>query len=54
MKFHKALSGVRELIRQDKIERVNSNLLLRICDVFLKNYVAKEDVSPEHLQINKR
>ena len=41
MKFHKAVSAARELMRQDKFDRLNVNLMLKICDVFLKNYVAK-------------
>ena len=54
LKFHKALSGARELIRQDKIERVNVNLMLKICDVFLKCYVVKDGISPSEFAIHKR
>lgn len=54
LKFHKAVSAARELIRQDKIDRVNVNLMLKICDVFLKNYLAKPNVTPEELKINKK
>lgn len=28
--------------------------MLKMCDVFLKNYVAKPNVTPEELKINKR
>jgi tetratricopeptide (TPR) repeat protein len=50
--FHKSVNAARELIRLDMIERVNVNLMLKICDVFLKNYVAssqhqKKDESQE-------
>lgn len=39
--FYKAVSAARELMRMDMTERLNVNLMLKICDVFLKNYVAK-------------
>jgi len=42
--FYKAVSAARELMRLDMVERLNVNLMLKICDVFLKNYVAKSDV----------
>ena len=40
MRFHKAVSGTRELMRSDKFDRVNANLLLKIADVFLKSYLS--------------
>jgi hypothetical protein len=55
LNFHKALSGARELIRQDKIERVNVTLMLKVCDVFLKCYVIKQESIPENeYKIHKR
>lgn len=48
MMFYKAVSAARELMRVDMTERLNVNLMLKICDVFLKNYVAKPaEVKPE-------
>lgn len=40
--FYKAVSAARELIRLQMIERLNVNLMLKICNVFLQNFVAKE------------
>lgn len=52
--FHKAVSAARELIRAEKFDRLNVNLMLKICDVFLKNYVAKPDIKSNELLINKK
>eukprot|EP00347_Sterkiella_histriomuscorum_P015302 403357539 len=54
MQFYKAVSAARELMRVDMTERLNVNLMLKICDVFLKNYIARGDVKPEEYQVAKR
>lgn len=55
--FHKALGGARQLIRMDMMERLNASMMLRICDVFLKSYVAQAtvaDLKKEEFLVNKR
>jgi len=52
--FYKAISASRELIRMDMTERLNANLMLKICDVFLKKFVAKSDVVFEEFNIAKK
>jgi len=42
LNFFKALTGVRELIRNEKTERINVNLVLKLCDTFLKCFVTKK------------
>lgn len=54
MKFHKALTGARELLRADKLDRLNSALLLKICDVFLKNYLATSNIPYDQFEMNKK
>lgn len=44
LKFYKAVSAARELMRMDMTDRINVNLMLKICDVFLKNYVARLNI----------
>ena len=46
-KFHKAVAASREIIRQGMIERLNAGLLLRVCDVFLKNYVVSKPIAED-------
>ena len=40
--FLKALSGAKELLRQDKTDRLNIQLLLKLCELFIKNFVTCE------------
>ena len=61
-KFHKAVAASRQIIRQGMIERLNAGLLLRVCDVFLKNYVVNKPAGSEeekkaaedNLAVNKK
>ena len=46
-KFQKAVAASREIIRQGMIERLNAGLLLRVCDVFLKNYVVSKPIAED-------
>ena len=52
--FYKAVSAARELIRLAMTERLNVNLMLKICNVFLQNFVAKENVSQDEIRLSKK
>lgn len=39
LQFYKAIHGVRSLIRFNQISDINSQLLLRIADCFIKKYI---------------
>ncbi|CDW87054.1 tetratricopeptide repeat protein 27 [Stylonychia lemnae] len=54
LKFYKAVSASRELMRMDMTDRLNVGLMLKICDVFLKNYVAKAGTPFEEFNIAKK
>jgi hypothetical protein len=36
------------------MDRLNVNLMLKICDVFLKCYVVLPNITPEELAISKK
>lgn len=42
LNFPKAVQASREIIRQGMIERLTSQHMLKVCDVFLKVYVIKK------------
>lgn len=54
LKFFKAVSAARELMRMDMTERLNVQLMLKICDVFLKNFVAKAVPDDEYKVAKKQ
>jgi hypothetical protein len=54
LNFFKALTGIREMIRKDKTERINIQLVLKLCDCFLKCFVTKKDVAERDFQMAKK
>lgn len=42
LQFQKAVGAAREIIRQGMIERLDVQMMLRICDVFLKIFVVRK------------
>jgi len=41
--FYKAIHAVKELMRQDKMEDLNSTLFLKISEVWLAKYATQEE-----------
>ena len=41
--FYKAIRAINELLRMDKLEGLNSSLLLRISELFLASFINKSD-----------
>jgi tetratricopeptide (TPR) repeat protein len=51
--FYRAVFAVNELLRQNKLDGINAQLLLKISEVFLDKYANQQDMAMETFQKHK-
>lgn len=51
--FYKCVFAIVELLRKDKHEGLNAQLLVKVADCFISNYAMKPDKSLNHESLKK-